>query len=74
MPNYELVYLNTDRSVAAKINSLCDDDTKAKVLAHAMRVHGASQMEVWKDDTLIYTRPWRVEGDSHPVYSPGSYA
>lgn len=73
MPNYELVYLRTDKTVAAKINSLCDDDTKAKVLAHAMRVNGSSQMEVWKDDTLIYTRPWRTEMGDFPVYAPGSY-
>ena len=74
MPNYDLVYLHTDGSVAAIITSLCDDDTKAKILAHAMRVNGASQMEVWKEETLIYTRPWRIEPEGTTVYSPGRYA
>jgi hypothetical protein len=54
---YEINYLKTDGSLAAKFSAQCNDDTQAKVLAHAMKMDGARQIEVWKGQTLIYSRP-----------------
>lgn len=59
MPAYEIVYLNDDGSLAAKFAAQCQGDTQAKVLAHAMKLEGRHQLEVWNDRTLIYTRPER---------------
>ncbi len=39
MPNYEINYLHEDGSLALKFEAQCDDDTHAKVLAHAMKDH-----------------------------------
>ena len=36
MPNYEINYLHHDGSLACKFEAQCEDDTHAKVLAHAM--------------------------------------
>ena len=62
MPAYDICYLNQDGSLAAKLSASCDDALKAKVLAHAMRVEGARQIEVWDGRTLIYARPERGTG------------
>jgi hypothetical protein len=59
MPAYEIVYLNDDGSLAAKFAAQCHGDTQAKVLAHAMKMDGTRQIEVWNGKTLIYTRPQR---------------
>jgi hypothetical protein len=59
MPAYEIVYLNDDGSLAAKFAAQCQGDTEAKVLAHAMKMDGTRQLEVWNGKTLIYTRPER---------------
>jgi hypothetical protein len=57
MNPYEINYLKHDGSLAAKFTTQCSDDTQAKVLAHAMKLDGARQIEVWQGQTLIYTRP-----------------
>jgi hypothetical protein len=57
MPAYEIVYLNDDGSLAAKFAAQCLGDTQAKVLAHAMKLEGTHQLEVWNGKTLIYARP-----------------
>lgn len=59
MPAYEIVYLNDDGSLAAKFAAQCRGDVQAKVLAHAMKMDGTHQLEVWNGKTLIYTRPQR---------------
>lgn len=59
MPAYEILYLNDDGSLAAKFAAQCQGDTQAKVLAHAMKMEGAHQLEVWNGKTLICTRPER---------------
>jgi hypothetical protein len=60
MPAYEIVYLNDDGSLAAKFAAQCQGDMEAKVLAHAMKMDGTHQLEVWAGKTLIYTRPERL--------------
>jgi len=57
MPAYEINYRLDDGSLTAKIETHCTTDKEAKILAHAMRMDGARQIEVWRDDTLIYARP-----------------
>ncbi len=57
MPAYEICYLNTDGALTYKFAADCADDSRAKVLAHAMKTHGARRLEVWSGETLIYARP-----------------
>jgi hypothetical protein len=57
MPNYEINYLNEDGSLAVKFEAQCDDDTHAKVLAHAMKDHDHKKLEVWSGGALVYQRP-----------------
>ena len=57
MTAYEINYLKTDGTLAAKFTAQCETDTAAKVLAHAMKMAGARQIEVWQGKTLIYCRP-----------------
>lgn len=57
MPEYEITYRHNDGSLTAKIETQCATDKDAKILAHAMKVDGARQFEVWQGDTLIYARP-----------------
>lgn len=57
MPAYEITYRHDDGSLTAKIETHCASDKEAKILAHAMRMDGARQIEVWREDVLIYARP-----------------
>ncbi len=43
-----------------KFSANCDDDSRAKVLAHAMKTPSARKLEVWSGEALIYTRPAAV--------------
>ena len=63
MPAYEICYLNAEGALAYKFAADCDDDSCAKVLAHAMKLPNAKRMEVWSGETLIYARP----SDAHPM-------
>ena len=60
MPSYEICYLNQDGSLFAKFSTICDDQLKAKVMAHAMKLEGAKQIEVWDGRSLIYSRPTAI--------------
>ena len=57
MSPYEINYFKPDGSLAGKFLAECESDTAAKVLAHAMKMQGARQLEVWHGETLIYARP-----------------
>ncbi|HWA04697.1 MAG TPA: hypothetical protein VG819_14345 [Rhizomicrobium sp.] len=57
MPNYEINYLKEDGSLALKFEAHCADDTRAKILAHAMREHDFKKFEVWQAGALVYRRP-----------------
>jgi hypothetical protein len=59
MPAYEINYRHGDGSLTAKIETQCASDKEAKILAHAMKMEGAHQLEVWHGETLIYARPQR---------------
>jgi hypothetical protein len=57
MPAYEINYLKDDGSLAAKFATQCANDKDAKILAHAMKMASALQIEVWHCRQLIYARP-----------------
>src|SRR5258708_3900378 len=57
MPAYEICYLDEEGSLTYKFSANCDDDQRAKVLAHAMKTPSARKLEVWSGEMLIYTRP-----------------
>jgi hypothetical protein len=57
MPAYDICYLDDDGTLAYKFRADCDDDGRAKVLAHAMKIPGARRIEVYNGETLIYARP-----------------
>jgi hypothetical protein len=57
MPAYEICYLDTEGTLTYKFAADCDDDNRAKVLAHAMKLPSAKKLEVWSGETLIYARP-----------------
>ena len=57
VPAYEINYRHGDGSLTAKIETHCASDKEAKILAHAMKMDGARQIEVWQGDILIYARP-----------------
>lgn len=56
MPNYEIFYFNTEGSLIHTLSAACNDDTAARVVAHAMKPLTSSALEVWKADELIYRR------------------
>jgi hypothetical protein len=57
MPAYEICYLDTEGTLTYKFAADCDNDNRAKVLAHAMKLPSAKKLEVWSGETLIYARP-----------------
>ena len=60
MPAYEICYLDDDGTLTYKFLANCEDDGRAKVLAHAMKLPSAKRLEVWNGEALIYARPSRV--------------
>ena len=57
MPAYEICYLDGEGVLTYKFLANCDDDGRAKVLAHAMKLPSAKRLEVWSGEALIYARP-----------------
>ena len=58
MPNYEIVYLDDAGKLSFKFATTCDDEKRAKILAHAMKEREHKRMEVWDDKAaLVYCRP-----------------
>ncbi len=57
MPAYEICYLDEEGALTYKFTADCDDDQRAKILAHAMKLPSARKLEVWSGHMLIYTRP-----------------
>ena len=60
MPAYEICYRDEAGSLTYKFSANCDDDGRAKVLAHAMKTPSAKKLEVWSGEALIYARPSAV--------------
>lgn len=57
MPAYEICYRDEAGSLTYKFSATCDDDQRARILAHAMKLPSAKKLEVWSGETLIYARP-----------------
>jgi hypothetical protein len=57
MPAYEICYLDEEGDLTYKFSADCDDDQRAKILAHAMKLPSAKKLEVWSGEMLIYSRP-----------------
>lgn len=57
MPNFDFLYRKHDGSLAVKLTAQCADETRAKVLAHAMKAAEWHQFEVWDGTHLVYERP-----------------
>jgi hypothetical protein len=57
MPAYEICYLDDAGALTYKFSANCDDDQRAKVLAHAMKSPSARRLEVWSGEAMIYSRP-----------------
>ena len=56
MPAYEICYLDEEGALTYKFTADCDNDQRAKILAHAMKLPSARKLEVWSGEALIYTR------------------
>jgi hypothetical protein len=63
MPAYEICYLDGEGALTYKFLANCEDDGRAKVLAHAMKLPSAKRLEVWSGEALIYTRPSALAQD-----------
>ena len=57
MPAYEICYLDEGGALTYKFSADCDDDQRAKILAHAMKSPSIKALEVWSGQALIYSRP-----------------
>jgi hypothetical protein len=57
MPAYEICYLDAKGVLTYKFVANCENDGRAKVLAHAMKLPSARRLEVWNGEELIYARP-----------------
>lgn len=58
MPNYRIVFLSESGASMRELSAYCQSDKHARVLAHAMKQREYKRLEVWRDDDLIYARPW----------------
>jgi hypothetical protein len=56
MPAYNIRYLDGDGFLAHGFQAACDDEKRARILAHAMKLPSAQRLEVWLDDILVYAR------------------
>jgi hypothetical protein len=64
MPSFEIYYREQDGTLVEKFSVHCSSPTKAKVMAHAMKVYPYAEIEVWLDDMLVYEQPHRQPFDS----------
>lgn len=57
MPAYEIRYRDQNGALTYSFSATCDDDQRARVLAHSMKTPSARLVEVWRDDAMIHARP-----------------
>jgi len=65
MPAYQIAYFDNNGALKHQFSANCDDDKRAKIIAHAMRVSGTKGMEVWSRGKLIYIRPDEISDRVH---------
>jgi hypothetical protein len=56
MPNYDVRYLDHHGVLTHAFRATCDDETRARIVAHAMKPSGCQQLEIWIAGSLIYQR------------------
>ena len=56
MPAYDIRYLDGEGSLAHAFSAMCDNEKRARILAHAMKLPSAERLEVWLDNALVYAR------------------
>jgi hypothetical protein len=56
---YDICYVGSGNALACTLTAQCADDRRACILAHAMRPNACKGIEVWRDEVLIYARPYR---------------
>jgi hypothetical protein len=56
MPAYDIRYLDGEGLLAHAFSAVCDNEKRARILAHAMKLPSAERMEVWLDNMLVYAR------------------
>jgi hypothetical protein len=56
MPAYDIRYLDDEGSLAHAFSAVCDNEKRARILAHAMKLPSARRLEVWLDEALVYAR------------------
>jgi hypothetical protein len=59
MPSFEIYYREQDGRLVEKFSVDCASPLKAKIMAHAMKAHPGTEIEVWLGDALVYERPLR---------------
>lgn len=64
MPAYEIRYRDSENRPTHCFAAECDCDTKAKVVAHAMKAPADRGLEVWRAGVLIYQRPAYVRPEA----------
>jgi hypothetical protein len=67
MPAYEIHYLDDGGKTTYKFSATCDNDQRAKILAHAMKLPSVKRLQVWSGQALIYVRP---QGDGRTRDQP----
>jgi hypothetical protein len=56
MPAYDIRYLDGEGLLAHTFSAVCDNEKRARILAHAMKLPSAERLEVWLDNALVYAR------------------
>lgn len=57
MSQYEICYVDGTGTLLGTFFVSCAADKQARVMAHAMRLDGTRQIEVWDGARLVYERP-----------------
>jgi hypothetical protein len=57
MPAYDIRYLDQGGNLTYKCSAICNDDQRAKVLAHAMKLPECRRLEIRNGASLVYQRP-----------------
>src|SRR5262249_15271625 len=53
MPSYQICYFDDHGSLTCTLSAMCESETQAKVLAHAMKLSDYKTFEVWHERTLV---------------------
>jgi hypothetical protein len=56
MPTYDIYHLDDDGAVSHKFSATCADHSRAKIVAHAMKLPDCKQLEIWIDGIVVYRR------------------